>query len=175
MPNFDRLNPVTGLARVFSMRGVIELGKGAGALHGRGAGCAGSCCASSSTAFQVWAPSRPRLRIGHALSLVGTALIALGGALGVIAVVDVPLALWQYHKSLRMTRQEMRDENKETRGQSRDQVARAPRAAELARKRMMQEVPKADVVITNPTHYAVALRYDEQRMRAPIVVAKGGT
>jgi len=111
--------------------------------------------------------------IGHALSLVGTALIALGGALGAIALVDAPLAIWQYHKGLRMSRQEIRDENKESEG-SPEVKSRVRRVQQmLARKRMMQEVPKADVVITNPTHYAVALRYDDERSRAPIVVAKG--
>ena len=113
------------------------------------------------------------LGIVHAFRLIGLALIALGGALAVIAVIDVPLALWQYHRSLRMTRQELRDEHKETEG-SPEIKARVRRVQQQqARKRMMQQVPKADVVVTNPTHYAVALRYDEQRMRAPIVVAKG--
>ena len=80
---------------------------------------------------------------------------------------------WQYHKQLRMTRQEMREEHKESDGSPgvKGRIRRVQQ--ELARRRMMQEVPKADVVVTNPTHYAVALRYDEKRMRAPIVVAKG--
>ncbi len=123
--------------------------------------------------FSGLATEPTQVAIGRALSLVGTALIALGGALGVIALVDVPLAVWQYHKSLRMSRQEIRDENKESEG-SPEIKSRVRRVQQmLARKRMMQEVPKADVVITNPTHYAVALRYDDERMRAPIVVAKG--
>jgi len=111
--------------------------------------------------------------IAHASSLIVTALIALAGALALIALVDVPLTLWQYQKALRMTRQEVRDEHKDTEGnpEIRTRVRRVQQ--QQARKRMMQQVPKADVVVTNPTHYAVALRYDEQRMRAPIVVAKG--
>jgi flagellar biosynthetic protein FlhB len=105
--------------------------------------------------------------------MAGTALIALGGALAAIALVDVPLALWQFNKQMRMTRQEIRDEHKETEGspEIKSRVRRMQQA--MARKRMMQEVPKASVVVTNPTHYAVALQYDESRMRAPIVVAKG--
>src|SRR5208337_526595 len=92
---------------------------------------------------------------------------------GAIAMVDVPLALWQYHQSLRMSREELREEHKDSEGspEIKSRVRRAQQA--LARRRMMQEVPRADVVVTNPTHYAVALRYDEQRMRAPVVVAKG--
>ena len=111
--------------------------------------------------------------IAHALRLGGAALIALGGALAVIAIIDVPLALWQFHKSMRMTRQEIREESKESDGspEMKSRIKRVQQA--LARRRMMQEVPKADVVITNPTHYAVALRYDDQRMRAPVVVAQG--
>ncbi|MDE2219298.1 MAG: EscU/YscU/HrcU family type III secretion system export apparatus switch protein, partial [Gammaproteobacteria bacterium] len=114
-----------------------------------------------------------RAAIGHALALAGTALIAFGGALAVIAAVDVPLALWQHARSLRMTRQEIRDESRDTEGspEARNRVRRVQQ--ELAGRRMMAAVPTADVVVTNPTHYAVALRYDEPRMRAPVVVAKG--
>ena len=114
-----------------------------------------------------------RAAIGHSLSLVGSALIALGGALAAIALVDAPLAIWQHHKSLRMSREEIREEHKDTEGspELKSRVRRVQQA--IARKRMMQEVPRADVVITNPTHYAVALRYDDQRMRAPVLVAKG--
>jgi flagellar biosynthetic protein FlhB len=111
--------------------------------------------------------------IAHAVALAGNALIALGGALAAIALVDVPLSIWQFNKQMRMTRQEVREEHKETEGspEIKGRIRRVQQA--LARKRMMQEVPKASVVITNPTHYAVALQYDETRMRAPVVVAKG--
>jgi flagellar biosynthetic protein FlhB len=172
VPNFGRLDPSAGLARVFSLRGVIELSK-ALARFVVVALVAGTVLWHQFHAFTALASEPGRVAVGHGLSLVGTALIALGGALAVIALVDVPLAVWQYNKSLRMSREEIREENKSTEGspESRGRVRRAQRAQ--ARKRMMQEVPKADVVITNPTHYAVALRYDEQRMRAPMVVAKG--
>ncbi len=107
------------------------------------------------------------------MKLAGTALIAFGGALAFIAAVDVPLALWQHFRSLRMTRQEIREEMRDTEGspELRGRVRRMQQ--EMASRRMMAAVPTADVVITNPTHYAVALRYDEARMRAPMVVAKG--
>jgi flagellar biosynthetic protein FlhB len=111
--------------------------------------------------------------IGHAISLSGEALLALGGALGLIAAVDVPWQLFNYMKSLRMTRQEIRDELKESEGNPEIKGKIRQMQQAVAKRRMMQEVPKADVVVTNPTHYAVALRYDEKRMRAPIVVAKG--
>jgi flagellar biosynthetic protein FlhB len=85
----------------------------------------------------------------------------------------VPFQLWQHSRQLRMTRQEVRDEMKESDGRPevKQQIRRLQR--ELAQRRMMQEVPKADVIVTNPTHFAVALRYDAGKMRAPRVVAKG--
>jgi flagellar biosynthetic protein FlhB len=109
----------------------------------------------------------------HAFRLCGSALIILGGSLLLIAAIDVPLALWNHSRSLRMTRQEIRDEMRESEGspESRQRVRRVQQ--EMARRRMMEQVPQADVVVTNPTHYAVALRYDDKRMRAPVVVAKG--
>src|SRR6202021_2910762 len=86
--------------------------------------------------------------IGHALSLVGTALIALGSALAAIALVDAPLAIWQHHKALRMSREEIREEHKDTEG-SPELKSRVRRAKQLvARQRMMQEGPKADAGIS---------------------------
>jgi flagellar biosynthetic protein FlhB len=90
-----------------------------------------------------------------------------------IAGVDVPYQLWQYAKQMRMTRQEVRQEMRESEGSPEIKGRIRQVQQELARRRMMQEVPKADVIITNPTHFAVALCYDDKRMRAPRVVAKG--
>jgi len=111
--------------------------------------------------------------IGHSAALAGYSLLVLCFGLVAIAAVDVPFQLWQHSRDLKMTRQEVKEEYKESEGspETRGRIREAQRA--LARGRMMQEVPKADVVITNPTHYAVALRYDESRNRAPVVVAKG--
>jgi len=172
VPDFGRLNPATGLGRIFSIRGLIELGK-ALARFGVVATVAIAVLSKQFHSFNQLETEPTGAAVAHALSLAGTALIALGGALAAIALVDVPLALWQFNKSMRMTRQEIREEHKETEGspEIKGRVRRMQQA--MARKRMMQEVPKASVVITNPTHYAVALRYDESRMRAPIVVAKG--
>jgi flagellar biosynthetic protein FlhB len=111
--------------------------------------------------------------IGHSASLTGYSLIVLVCGLAVIAAFDVPYQLWQHAKDLRMTREEVREEYKESEGspETRGRIREAQRA--LARGRMLQDVPKADVVVTNPTHFAVALRYDESKNRAPVVVAKG--
>jgi flagellar biosynthetic protein FlhB len=114
-----------------------------------------------------------RVAIGHSLTLCASALLAMSAGLGLIAAIDAPYQIWQHHRDLRMTRQEVRDESRESDGSPEVKGRIRSAQQELARRRMMQDVPKADVVVTNPTHYAVALRYDERRMRAPVVVAKG--
>jgi flagellar biosynthetic protein FlhB len=171
-PDFGRLNPASGLGRVFSVRGLIELSK-ALARFLVVAIVALAVLWKQFHSFNQLVTEPTAAAVVHAMSLAGTALLALGGALAAIAMVDVPLALWQFNKQMRMTRQEIREEHKETEGspEIRGRVRRMQQA--LARKRMMQQVPKASVVVTNPTHFAVALQYDESKMRAPIVVAKG--
>ncbi len=172
VPDFNRLNPVTGLGRVFSMRGVIELAKALARVV-LVALVAVLILRRQFHSYSGLSVEPAGAAISHALTLCGAAFIALAGALAVIALIDVPLALWQFQKSMRMSRQEIREESKESDGnpEMKSRVKGVQQA--MARKRMMQEVPKADVVITNPTHYAVALRYDDSVMRAPIVVAKG--
>lgn len=171
-PKWERLDPLAGLQRVFSMQGMLEVGKS----------FARFAVVALAAAMLLWSQSDDLMRlgrepltlaIGDALRLAGSALVVLAGSMVLIAAVDVPLALWQYHRSLRMTREEIRQENKETEGNPEVKGHIRSRQQAIARRRMMQEVPKADVVVTNPTHYAVALRYDDSRMRAPVVVAKG--
>ena len=171
-PKWERLDPLAGLQRVFSMQGMLEVGKS----------FARFAVVALAATLLLWSQSDDLMRlgrepltlaIGDALRLAGSALVVLAGSMVLIAAVDVPLALWQYHRSLRMTREEIRQENKETEGNPEVKGHIRSRQQAIARRRMMQEVPKADVVVTNPTHYAVALRYDDSRMRAPVVVAKG--
>ena len=90
-----------------------------------------------------------------------------------IATIDVPFQLWQHHSRLRMTKQEVRDEMKEVEGKPEVKSRIRQLQREIARRRMMSNVPKADVIITNPTHYSVALKYDQGNMNAPILLAKG--
>lgn len=171
-PDFSRLSPGKGFKRMFSMQAVVEL-------------CKSLAKFTVVALVALWVLKRDMaelLQLGsepsataivHAFRVCGSAFIALSAGLLIIAAIDVPIQLWQYSKKLKMTRQEIRDEMKESEG-SPEMKGRIRRAQqEMARGRMMQDVPKADVVVTNPTHYAVALRYDENRMRAPIVVAKG--
>ena len=171
-PQWNRLDPFRGLRRVFSVQGLIELLKSL-ARFSVVALVAVLVLRHQFRVFASLGAEPPEAAIGHSLRLAGTALIFFGGALAFIAAIDVPLALWQHFRSLRMTRQEIREEMRDTEGspELRGRVRRAQQ--EMAGRRMMAAVPTADVVITNPTHYAVALRYDEDRMRAPIVVAKG--
>ncbi len=172
MPQFSRLNPLKGLGRMFSARGTVELGKGLAKIAV--VGTIAWVLLSGLTPQLMGLSSEPiQGAIAHSAALAGYAFLVLCLGLVAIAAVDVPYQLWQHAKDLRMTREEVREEYKESEGspEVRGRIREAQRA--LARGRMMQEVPKADVVITNPTHFAVALRYDDQKMRAPIVVAKG--
>jgi flagellar biosynthetic protein FlhB len=105
--------------------------------------------------------------------MLSVGFYALAGGLALIAVADVPWQLWRHHQRLRMTREELRQELREMEGdpQLKARIRSLQRTA--ARKRMMAAVPRASVILTNPTHYAVALEYREGAMRAPRVVAKG--
>jgi flagellar biosynthetic protein FlhB len=171
-PDFTRLSPIAGFARMFSMRGVVELAK---------AFIKFALCAVIAVIF-LWHKTGEMLglgaeptgaAVGHAISLSGQALLAISAGLALIAAIDVPWQIFQHMKQLRMTRQEIREEMKESDGNPEVKGRIRQMQQTLAKRRMMQEVPKADVVVTNPTHFSVALRYDDKRMRAPIVVAKG--
>ncbi|MEI6972901.1 MAG: EscU/YscU/HrcU family type III secretion system export apparatus switch protein, partial [bacterium] len=102
-----------------------------------------------------------------------TSFLALVAGLALIAAIDVPFQLWQYHDRLKMTMDELKQEAKESEGDPHLKARIRSQQRELARSRMMSEVPKADVVVTNPTHFAVALKYESGTMGAPTVVAKG--
>lgn len=172
LPQFSRMNPLSGFARMFSVRGLIELVKGLAKVLVVGVI---AIVVLRSLAPQLMGLSAEPVKnaIGHSASMASYALLIFCMGLAIIAAIDVPYQLWNYAKELKMTREEVREEYKESEGspETRGRIREAQRA--LARGRMMQEVPTADVVVTNPTHYAVALRYDEKKNRAPIVVAKG--
>jgi flagellar biosynthetic protein FlhB len=115
----------------------------------------------------------PRAAIGRGAGLLSWSFVWLCGSLALVAMVDVPLQLFQFKRTLRMTRQELRDEAKESEGRPETKQRIRQMQQTLARRRMMHKVPGADVVIVNPTHFAVALKYDPKNMRAPRVLAKG--
>jgi flagellar biosynthetic protein FlhB len=171
-PKFSRMNPISGIGRIFSSSGLVELGKGLAKVFV--VGIIGVLLLKSLTPQLMGLSTEPvNAAIGHSASMTSYALLILCMGLAVIAAVDVPYQLWHYGKEMRMTREEVRQEYKESEGspETRGRIREAQRA--LSRGRMMQEVPTADVVVTNPTHYAVALRYNDKKDRAPVVVAKG--
>jgi len=120
--------------------------------------------------FSVETPASAIAQLG---AILGGTFFALVGGLVVIALIDVPYQLWTYHKGLRMTREEIRQEQREMEGDPQLKARIRSQQRAMANRRMMAQVPTANVIITNPTHYAVALEYRESGMRAPRVVAKG--
>ena len=172
LPDLKRLNPVQGFTRVFSVRGLIELVKAiAKALIIGGVGMVVMWHNKDTMLALVTLPVD--LGINHMSQLLGFSFLFIVGAMMLIVAIDVPFQIWEHAKKLRMTKEEVRKETKETEGDPQIKARIRGLQREAARRRMMAEVPKADVVVTNPTHYAVALRYQGESMRAPKVVAKG--
>ena len=170
--DWKKMDPVKGLGRVFSVKGLVELVK---ALAKFGV-------VLSIAIFLLWTQVDDLLRLGtepvltalpEVGSLLGWSFVMLSCAMILIAAIDVPFQLWDHTKQLKMTRQEIKDEYKETDGNPELKRSIREKQQALADARMMEEVPKADVIVTNPTHFAVALKYDQDRSVAPIVVAKG--
>ena len=170
--DLGRLDPIRGLGRMFSWQSVAELVKAilkslliAGVLFWVVRHEQDQLFALLGQPVEVALISFAQLLLRSFFALV------LGLAL--IAAVDVPFQLWQYHDRLKMTRDELRREARESEGDPHLKARIRSQQREMARRRMMSEVPKADVVVTNPTHFAVALRYESGAMGAPVVVAKG--
>jgi flagellar biosynthetic protein FlhB len=170
--DFARIDPLKGFMRLFSLRGATELLKAVLKALVIGIGAA----------IVLWKTKDSMLAVAGqpldvALAVVGelvmTSVLAVAAVMIAIVVVDVPLQLWQYARGLRMSKDELKREAKEMEGDPHVKAAIRAQQRAAARKRMMAAVPTADVVVTNPTHYAVALKYDEASMRAPTVVAKG--
>lgn len=171
VPKPERLNPVEGLKRLVSLRGLVELGKSilkvvliGGVLtlvlwHSR---------------VELLGTGRGNVHAGidTALDVIGRASLLFAVALAVVGLADVLWQRFDYARRMRMTRQEQRDEHKETEGSPETRSRVRGMQQQMAQRRMMEAVPKADVVVLNPTHFAVALKYDDG-MRAPRVVAKG--
>jgi flagellar biosynthetic protein FlhB len=171
-PQLSRLNPIEGIKRMFALRSLVELAK-AMAKFGVVAIVAAIVLWNDAPTLMALGREPLQQAIGHAVQISGKALLIISAGLLIIAGIDVPYQLWQYAKQMRMSREEIRQEYKEAEGSPEVKGRIRQLQQQMARQRMMQEVPNADVVVVNPTHFAVALKYDEKRMRAPIVVAKG--
>jgi flagellar biosynthetic protein FlhB len=171
-PDFSRLSPLAGLKRLFGLHGISELAKALLKCFVVGVVCAGIVSWIFGDVLSL-ARMAPRAAISRGAGLVSWAFVWLCASLALVAVVDVPLQIFQFKRALRMTRQELRDESKELDGRPETKQRIRQMQQTLARRRMMHKVPTADVLIVNPTHFAVALKYDSKKMRAPVVVAKG--
>jgi flagellar biosynthetic protein FlhB len=167
-----KLDPLKGLGRIFSSQGIIELVKA----------IAKSVLIGAVAAWFVYthldellglAKEPGHAALVHALTLLVTCCALMLLAFVVVVGIDVPYQLWSHHKKLRMSRQEIKDEHKESEGDPQLKAKIRQQQQAMARGRMMSEVPGADVIVTNPSHYAVALSYRDGEMSAPRVVAKG--
>ena len=171
-PNLQRLSPLAGLKRIYGVQGLAEFGKSLLRVVLLGAVSAVYYFAFEDELLQL-SRLHPAAGAAEGFGLVLGLLLAIGLGLVLLAVADVPFQFWSWKRRLKMTRQELLEEMKETDGRPevKGQIRRLQQ--EMASRRMMDAVPNADVVIVNPTHYAVALKYDPKKAQAPIVVAKG--
>lgn len=172
MPNFGKLNPVNGLSNMFSAHALVELLKAVAKTVLVGA-VAWAVVMSQKEAVIGLALEPMHAGSAHLVHLVGVAFLVIVAALGLIAALDAPYQIWHYANKLKMTRQEVIQESKESEGNPQIKGKIRSLQREMAKRRMMANVPTADVVVTNPTHYAVALKYSEGQRGAPRVVAKG--
>ena len=171
-PKFSRLNPIEGFKKMFSLRGIIELLKSLAKIIVLG--------------YIIWLQFRdefwsfPRLidmEPLQAMAFTGNMVLKIAKSAALVmvfvAAADYFYQWWDYEKNLRMSKQELKEEYKQTEGDPQVKGKIRERQQAQARQRMMQKVPGADLVIRNPTHYAVAIQYDPERNNAPVVVAKG--
>ncbi len=171
-PDFNRINPMRWLGNLFSSNSLVEIFK--------------AIAKSALVGMVAWLVLQHQQEaiIGlayepvdesgsHVASLLWTTYFSIIGALGIIAIIDAAYQTWHYGEKLKMTREELRQESKESEGDPQVKGRIRAQQREMAKRRMMGEVPTADVVVTNPDHFAVALKYDKTVDSTPIVVAKG--
>lgn len=172
MPDLARLDPVQGFARLWSRDALIEIVKSVVKLLGVAA-VAYWWLRGETRNFADLARAGWPGGLWQAGSLLGQLFLLTSFSLAVVVLLEVPYRIWSHRQDLRMSRQELRDEAREVEGnpQTKRRVKQLRR--KVARARMMTQVPKADVVLTNPSHVSVALRYQQGTMRAPRMVAKG--
>jgi flagellar biosynthetic protein FlhB len=171
-PNFSRMNPISGLGNMISTRAGVELIKAIikTILVGTVAWIVIMGQKNAIFALPLESLKSGPAHVGH---MMGVCFLAIVGSLAVIAAIDAPYQMWQYAEKLKMTHQEVVQESKEANGNPQIKAKIRAQQREMARRRMMSEIPTADVVVTNPTHFAVALKYTEGGNGAPKVIAKG--
>jgi flagellar biosynthetic protein FlhB len=171
-PKLEKLDPIKGVARMFALRGLIELVK---ALLKFLLIFAVAVILSRHFLNELVGLGAEPLEqsIGHALNVIGMCFLMLSASLIAVVMFDVPYQLWDHSKKLKMTLQEIKDEHKESEGSPEVKSRQRRIQRDMTQNRMMTQVPKADVIVTNPSHYAVALKYDQNSNGAPKLVAKG--
>ncbi|HZG70572.1 MAG TPA: flagellar biosynthesis protein FlhB [Chondromyces sp.] len=171
-PKLEKIDPIKGFKRIFAVRSLVELLKSILKI----------CFVGTVTFIILWINIEQVLKLSFKsitdiLQIVGVLTVQMGlaasAALLFLSLLDYLYQRYDFEKSIRMSKQDIKDEYKNTEGDPLIKSRIKQRQREMAMRRMMQEVPQADVVITNPTHYAIALKYDEDKMDAPFVVAKG--
>jgi flagellar biosynthetic protein FlhB len=172
MPKFSKLNPLSGLQRIFGMKSLIELGKSIAKFV-----VVGGILLLQVSNHMDELLNLANMDLNQAMAIAGKLIVDacfwLAMGLVLIALADVPIQQYQVHKKLMMSRQEVRDEMKDSEGRPEVKQKIKQRQREMANNKMMAKVKDADVVITNPQHFAVALSYDPNGEGAPILLAKG--
>lgn len=171
-PKLSKFNPLKGLKRMFGLQGTVELFKAVLKTT--------LILFVAKILFNIYLPEFMGLMdepvksaIFHAADIIMLCIIILSSTLILLVIIDVPYQLWKYKKDMMMTKQEVKDENKQSEGDPLVKGRIRQMQMEMAQGRMMNDVPEADVIVTNPTHFAVALKYDQANAGAPILLAKG--
>ena len=172
MPKLNRISPLAGLKRMFSLKSLMELLKGWAKILVV-VGCILFLFFSLKNSVLSLNQEPQRQAIAHAMDLVMISALTLALSTLLISLIDVPFQIYEFTKKMKMSLQEVKDEHKDTEGKPEVKQRIRRLQYEMSQRRMMSDVPDADVVITNPTHYAVALKYHSDEMKAPILLAKG--
>ena len=168
----EKLDPIKGMGRVFAWKGLMEMFKGLAKFVL--VSIVGLTVLNFLTDDLMQMGREPLgAALVHAGHILTWSFLIIASVLLIVAAIDVPFQIWDHQRQLKMTKQEVKDEYKQTEGSPEVKARQRRIQMEMAQRRMMEKVPTADVVVTNPTHYAVALRYDALNMNAPVVVAKG--
>lgn len=171
-PNFAKLNPLAGIGRMFSAQSLADLAKALAKSLLIG-GVAYLVIMDNLTSIMALMAEPVHAALPHTIVLVARSCAWIIATLILVALIDVPYQLWSHHRKLRMSLQDLRQEHKESEGDPHIKAQIRRQQQQMARRRMMSEIPKADIVVTNPAHFAVALKYLDGEMKAPRVVAKG--
>lgn len=171
-PKLNKMSPIKGFGRMFGIQAIVELLKSIAKFLVI-AGCAFTLLWVNFDQILGLSHGNPDGSIRDSVELLLGLFVLLCCSLILIVMIDAPYQLWNHNKQLRMSKQEVKDEYKQTEGKPEVKGRIRQLQREMAQRRMMSEVPTADVVIVNPTHYSVALKYDREKSPAPIVVAKG--